>query len=62
MNSFGVVFRVTLFGESHGPAIGVIIDGCPPGIPVKSDDFIPDLRRRQSGSKGTTTRHRAGSP
>jgi len=56
MNTFGVVFRVTLFGESHGPSIGVIIDGCPPGIPVKSDDFIPDLRRRQSGSKGTTTR------
>ncbi len=56
MNSFGVVFRVTLFGESHGPSIGVIIDGCPPGIPVKSDDFLPDLRRRQSGSKGTTTR------
>ncbi len=62
MNSFGVVFRVTLFGESHGPAIGVIIDGCPPGIPVKSDDFLPDLRRRQSGSKGTTTRHEPDLP
>jgi chorismate synthase len=56
MNSFGVVFRVTLFGESHGPAIGVIIDGCPPGIPVKSDDFQTDLMRRQSGSIGTTKR------
>ncbi len=62
MNSFGVIFRVTLFGESHGPAIGVIIDGCPPGIPVKSDDFIPDLSRRQSGSKGTTARHEPDLP
>ena len=50
MNSFGVIFRVSLFGESHGPAIGVIIDGCPPGVPVRSEDFLPDLRRRQSGS------------
>jgi chorismate synthase len=56
MNSFGVVFRVTLFGESHGPAIGVVIDGTPPGIRVEPDDFLPDLRRRQSGSKGTTKR------
>ncbi len=56
MNSFGIVFRVTLFGESHGPAIGVIIDGCPPGIGVKSDDFMTDLKRRQSGSIGTTKR------
>ncbi len=56
MNSFGVIFRVSLFGESHGPAIGVIIDGTPPGIKVEPDDFLPDLRRRQSGSKGTTKR------
>ncbi len=56
MNSFGVVFRVTLFGESHGPAIGVIIDGCPPGLPVGTEDFMNDLRRRQSGSVGTTKR------
>ena len=56
MNSFGVVFRVTLFGESHGPAIGVIIDGCPPGLPVETEDFMNDLRRRQSGSVGTTKR------
>lgn len=56
MNSFGVVFRVSLFGESHGQAIGVIIDGCPPGIAIKTDDFIPDLKRRQSGSPGTTKR------
>jgi chorismate synthase len=62
MNSFGVVFRVSIFGESHGPAIGVIIDGCPPGIPVSSDDFMADLRRRQSGSAGTTKRHEPDLP
>jgi chorismate synthase len=56
MNSFGVIFRVSLFGESHGPAIGVVLDGCPPGIKVNPDDFLPDLRRRQSGSRGTTKR------
>lgn len=56
MNSFGVIFRVSLFGESHGPAIGVILDGCPPGIPLKPGDFMADLSRRQSGSKGTTRR------
>jgi chorismate synthase len=62
MNSFGVIFRVSIFGESHGPAIGVIIDGCPPGIPVKTEDFISDLQRRQSGSKGTTKRQEQDLP
>jgi chorismate synthase len=62
MNSFGVLFRVTLFGESHGPAIGVIIDGCPPGISVKTEDFLPDLKRRQSGSRGTTKRQEPDLP
>jgi chorismate synthase len=62
MNSFGVVFRVTLFGESHGPAIGVIIDGCPPGISVNTEDFLPDLKRRQSGSRGTTKRQEPDLP
>jgi len=62
MNSFGVVFRVSLFGESHGPAIGVVIDGCPPGIPLKPEDFLADLSRRRSGSIGTTKRHEADSP
>jgi chorismate synthase len=62
MNSFGVLFRVSLFGESHGPAIGVIIDGCPPGIPVNPDDFMADLKRRQSGSKGTTKRQETDQP
>jgi chorismate synthase len=62
MNSFGVIFRVSLFGESHGPAIGVIIDGCPPGIAVSTEDFLADLQRRQSGSKGTTRRRENDQP
>lgn len=62
MNSFGVVFRISLFGESHGKAIGVVIDGCPPGIQIKADDFIPDLSRRQSGGRGTTKRHEPDLP
>jgi chorismate synthase len=62
MNSFGVIFRVSLFGESHGPAIGVVIDGCPPGISINPDDFVDDLKRRQSGSKGTTKRQEPDLP
>jgi chorismate synthase len=56
MNTFGIVFRVSLFGESHGPSVGVTIDGCPPGIPLKTEDFTADLGRRKSGRKGTTPR------
>jgi len=62
MNSFGNVFRVSLFGESHGNAIGVVVDGCPPGIPLSADDFISDLSRRQSGSRGTTQRREPDKP
>jgi chorismate synthase len=62
MNSFGVIFRVSLFGESHGPAIGVTIDGCPPGLAVNPDDFTTDIKRRQSGSKGTTKRQESDQP
>jgi chorismate synthase len=56
MNSFGNIFRVSLFGESHGPAIGVTIDGCPAGIAIDSQAFLADLSRRRSGTKGTTQR------
>ncbi|MDD2195958.1 MAG: chorismate synthase [Bacteroidales bacterium] len=56
MNSFGRIFRISVFGESHGPAIGVTIDGVPAGIKLKVDDFIPDLTRRKSGAVGTTPR------
>jgi chorismate synthase len=62
MNSFGVIFRVSLFGESHGTAIGVTIDGCPPGLAVNTDDFMTDIKRRQSGSKGTTKRQESDQP
>lgn len=62
MNSFGIVFRVSVFGESHGNAIGVVIDGCPPGISISQDDFMQDLSRRRSGSKGTTPRIETDKP
>ena len=62
MNSYGVIFRVSIFGESHGPAIGINIDGCPPGIKLQPDDFLEDLRRRQSGSTGTTKRREPDQP
>lgn len=62
MNSFGIIFRVSVSGESHGSAIGVTIDGCPAGIPLQPEDFSADLKRRQSGSKGTTPRHEPDLP
>lgn len=63
MNSFGKIFRVTIFGESHGPCVGVSIDGIPPGIAISPADFMPDLVRRQGGNlKGTTPRKEADVP
>ena len=56
MNQFGTAFRVSVFGESHGKGIGVVVDGCPAGISISESDFIPDLTRRRSGAKGTTSR------
>lgn len=56
MNSFGRLFRISIFGESHGPSVGVIIDGCPAGIELTGEDFVPDLERRKAGAKGTTPR------
>src|SRR5205814_5101923 len=48
-NTFGHLFRVTTFGESHGPAIGCVVDGCPPGIPLVEADIQADLDRRRPG-------------
>lgn len=62
MNSFGRKFRIHVFGESHGPAIGVCIDGCPPGITISEGDFAEDLARRQAGAKGTTPRKEEDRP
>ena len=57
MNSFGRIFRVTIFGESHGESVGINIDGCPAGLPLAAEDFLPDLERRKGGvQKGTTPR------
>ena len=57
MNAFGKLYRVTIIGESHGPAVGVIIDGVPPGLPLSADDFQEDIERRKGGmQKGTTPR------
>jgi len=56
MNSVGRVFRVSVAGESHGPAIAVLIDGCPPGVPLTVGEFAADLARRRGGRPGTTAR------
>lgn len=56
MNSFGRLFRVHVFGESHGNLVGVTIDGCPAGIPLSLGDFSQDLSRRKAGGVGTTPR------
>eukprot|EP01031_Cornospumella_fuschlensis_P047495 gene47495-58183_t len=52
-STFGELFRVTNFGESHGPAIGCVIDGCPPGLQLSEADIQPELDRRRPG----TSRH-----
>ena len=54
-NSFGTIFRITTFGESHGPALGVVVDGCPAEIPLTEEDIIPDLRRRRPGQSAITS-------
>ena len=56
MNSFGRKFRVSIFGESHGELVGVVLDGVQPGIELSEEDFVQDLARRKSGAKGTTPR------
>ena len=56
MNSFGRIFRVHIFGESHGECVGLTIDGCPAGLPLTVEDFTTDIERRKPGAKGTTPR------
>lgn len=54
-NSFGQLFRITTFGESHGGAVGVVVDGCPPGIEISEDEIQKDLDRRKPGQSSITT-------
>lgn len=63
MNSFGKIFRVNIFGESHGESVGINIDGVPAGLPLTEEDLLPDLERRKGGKqKGTTPRQEADYP
>ncbi len=63
MNAFGILFRVSIFGESHGPCVGITIDGCPAGLSLTEADLLPDLERRKGGTqKGTTPRQEADYP
>src|SRR4051794_33316156 len=54
-NSFGELFRITTAGVSHGPGYLLILDGCPPGLPLSVDDLLPDLRRRRPGQSKLVT-------
>ena len=56
MNTFGRKFRVSIFGESHGELIGVVLDGVPAGLELSEQDFEHDVMRRKSGARGTTPR------
>ena len=63
MNHFGKLFSVNIFGESHGESVGVVIDGCPAGMPLVVEDFIVDTERRKGGTqKGTTPRQEEDLP
>lgn len=63
MNGFGRIFKVNIFGESHGESVGVNIDGCPAGLTLTLDDFLPDIERRKGGTmKGTTPRQEEDLP
>ncbi len=57
-NTFGTLFTVTTFGESHGPALGCIVDGCPPGMELSEADIQPELERRRTGTSRHTSQRR----
>ena len=54
-NTIGELFRVTTFGESHGRAVGAVIDGCPAGVPLSESDFIVQMDRRRPGTRALDT-------
>lgn len=62
MNTYGRIYRVHIFGESHGVNVGVVIDGCPAGIALTEEDLEADLARRRAGAKGTTPRKESDIP
>ncbi|MES1222097.1 MAG: chorismate synthase, partial [Bacteroidota bacterium] len=63
MNSFGRIFRISIFGESHGECVGITIDGCPAGLSLAPEDLAADLERRKGGKqKGTTPRQEEDYP
>ncbi len=62
MNSVGRFFTVSVFGESHGDSVGVLVDGCPAGIPLGEEDFHEDMARRRGGRPGTTGRVESDRP
>ena len=62
MNTLGRIFRVSVFGESHGPQVGVLLDGVPEGIALTEKDFEEDIARRAPGAAGTTARREADRP
>lgn len=62
MNQFGTIYKLSIFGESHGDAVGMVIDGCPAGISLNINDFLPDLKRRKTGKNGTSPRLEADLP
>ncbi|MEO8063790.1 MAG: chorismate synthase [Pseudomonadota bacterium] len=59
-NSIGLLFSVTTFGESHGPALGCIVDGCPPGLPLTEEDIQPEVDRRRTGTSQFVSQRREG--
>ena len=59
-NTIGKLFTVTTFGESHGPALGCIVDGCPPGLPLSEADLQPDVDRRRTGTSHFVSQRREG--
>jgi chorismate synthase len=62
MNSFGRLFKVSIFGESNGDVVGKVVDGCPAGLPITEEMFKEDLKRRRPGGKGATSRLEADIP
>ncbi len=63
MNSLGQLFRIHIFGESHGESVGIVIDGCPAGLTIEVADFLEDIERRKGGvQKGTTPRQETDMP